>query len=374
MSTADETVAGLARREDNARLCEIFKAVSMKADLHLTVERDPDFFALYDLQEVEQRVITWTVDGAIEGVACILGRECWLDGKRTPTAYLGDLRYTRRIRGGTVLGKFYGPLFDKWSADLGCELMLTAVILSNRAAVKALIERSERFPTKPVYTLVREFTIQNVQFTARRKPLATRFSVRRAREADIPAIAARLAEDHRGRVFGYVFSEALLRARLERWPDFGIDSFFLAFDGERLVGLTAPWDAHAVKRFRVMGYHNKMRWLKRAYNAYAWLRGFERLPPVGGEFRYFYLTHTSVVGEDPEVMASLLDAVYRAFWGKGYHFFSSCVLEGDPLAAPYRRYRCEGLPAGLYAVSAPGNRYNTMDFGRARPGLEMALV
>ena len=34
------------------------------------------------------------------------------------------------------------------------------------------------------------------------------------------------------------------------------------------------------------------------------------LPAPGGEFRYFYLTHVSIVDEDPGTMAALLDRIY----------------------------------------------------------------
>ncbi len=372
---ADAVQLCLAEREDNLRLCELFKSVNMQADLHLSVERDPDFFALYDLQKVRQRVVTWKIDGRIEGVATLLGRDCMLFGARTPTGYMGDLRYSRALRGGRVLGKYMAGGFRDGLEDFGCELMYTAVITSNKAAVGALVQRSSKYPDKPFYALVRAFTILSVQFTKRRKPLASDFVVRRARAEDIPAIVARLADDHAARPFGYLFDEELLRFRLDAWPEFGIENFFLAFDqGGRLVGVTAPWDAFALKRFRVMGYHGRMRWIKLGFNGLARLLRWQRLPAVGDVFRYLYLTHTSVAGEDPAVMASLLDAVYQAYHGQGYHFFSACLLEGDPLARAYKGYRTNGLPAALFAVSEPGHRYNTVDFGRGRPGLEMALV
>lgn len=366
---------GLAERSDNARLCELFKSVSMQADLHLCVERDPDFFALYDLQKARQRVITWRVGGQVEGVAGLLGRDCMLFGARTPTGYMGDLRYSPAIRGGRVLGEYMAPAFRDALADFGCEVMYTAVITSNKAAVGALVRRSEKYPDKPFYTLVRRFTILSVQFTGRRKPLRSDFSVRRARDEDIPAIVERLAADHAQRPFGYLFDEELLRFRLDAWPDFSIESFFLAFDKSgRLVGLTAPWDAFTIKRFRVLGYYNRMRWIKLGFNGLARLLRWQRLPQAGDVFRYLYLTHTSVRDEDPAVLASLLDAVYQAYYGQGYHFFSACLLEDDPMAHAFKGYRSNGLPAALFAVSEAGHRYNTIDFGRGRPGLEMALV
>lgn len=364
-----------ARREDNAALLELFKAITMEADLHLAVERDPDFFALYDMERVEQRTIVIEADGKIEGLGTFLGRDGWLLGSRTRVGYAGDLRFAPTLRGGFVLGTHYGRTFREACRDFGCDAMLTAIIASNAAARRALVERSPRFPEKPLYVPFRKFTILSVHFTARGHPRPTELRVRRATEADLAPIAELLARDHARRPFGYVVDEGLLRERIARWPGLRVESFYVAHDREgRLLGVAAPWDAGPVKRFRVLAWRRSMKWVKRGFNLLARFTGADPLPGTGGLLRYFYLTHVSVEGEDPAVMAALLDRIYDDYHGKGYHFLTACVLDQDPLAPAYRGYRTSGLPAELYVVTEPGGRHASADFGTGRPGFEMALV
>ncbi|MFT7624051.1 MAG: RimJ/RimL family protein N-acetyltransferase [Myxococcota bacterium] len=344
----------------------------MKSDLHLAVERDPDFFALYDIQDVD--CVPWVLeaDGRVEGCATVLARDGFVDGKRQRVGYAGDLRFTDAVRGRGLLTNVYGPALAEAMETLGCDLVYTALITTNKAAIRALTERQDHDDSVPVYTRFASYRITNIQYTTRKRLRPTALTVRTATDADLPMIAARLSQDHAGRAFGYVVTEDLLRQRFARWPDFGIESFYLALDGDRLVGVCAPWDAHALKRYRVLGYHGAMRWIRAGFNIGATLGGFERLPPAGGLLRYFYLTHVSA--DDAAAMSALVDRIYADFYGRGYHFFCACVVDDDPLGPAYTRFRTTDLPAALYTVSLPGVPVPIEALRSATPGFEMALV
>ena len=363
-----------ADHSDNGRLNEIFKSVSMKADLHLTVERDPNFFALYDIQQCEQFVKAICLNGTTEGCCSILTRDGFIDGALVKTGYIGDMRFMPAMQGKGFMNQYYGQAFAEIVQESSVDCFLTAVIRSNKAALAALVKRSDKFPDKPVYTPLRNFRIESVQFTTRKKPRPSDFTVRTATSDDIDQIVTFFGNDQQHRPFGYVFDRDLLQFRLAHWPEFRIENFYLAFDDNTLVGMTAPWDAYSLKRFRVLGYHNTMRWMKIGYNAAAKLTGFEPLPQVGQTFRYFYLTHTSIPSENPDIMAALVDRVYADYYGKGFHFFTLYVDENDPLKPAIDRFRRTGLPATLYTVSPPDTEWATTDFGPGRIGFEMALV
>jgi hypothetical protein len=365
----------VATREDDRALCEIFKSITMESDLELAVERDPDFFALYDLQDVKQ--LTYVVERRDEllGLGSYLGREGWLAGARVPVGYAGDLRFQPGARGGFVLGRHFGATFREACRAFGCEAMLTVVIASNELARRALVERHPRFRDKPFYRPWHTFDILSVHFTTRGRPRPTDLVVRRATDGDLGAIGALLERDHRARPFGYVLDEGKLRDRLARWPGLVVESFYVAHDrAGRLRGTAAVWDAAPVKRFRAIAYRGRMRFLRLGLNLVAPFVGATPLPRPDELFRYLYLTHVSIPDEDPSVMAALLDRIYADWHGRGYHFLSACVLQRDPLAPAFVGYRTTALPANMYVMSEPGSRFNEIDPGPGRPGFEMALV
>ena len=117
-----------------------------------------------------------------------------------------------------------------------------------------------------------------------------------------------------------------------------------------------------------------MKWKRWAFNAASLFTGAPALPAVQGTFRYFYLTHVSVPSENPEVMSALVDRIYKDNYGKGYHFFTSCVYRNDPLKEAYGPYMKNALPACLYAMSAPEHNLDDYDYGSGRNGFEMAFV
>ena len=373
--------ARYAVRDDGPALCELFASISMEADLHLSVERDPDFFKLYEIQRAEHRTIVLEDEGRLLGMGAILGRDAWIDGELGRVGYLGDLRVRRHVA-RRWLTTHFPRYFDEACRQFDCEVMLTAVIDSNRAARWALVSRHRRHPRMPVYRPVLHYDILNLHFTrltARRRHKSYR--VDQARPADLQAIAALLAADHRNRPFGYVIDTQWLADRIEHWPGLGIDSFYVARDGgDNIVGVAAAWDAFEVKRFRVLAYNGQMKWARLGFNLMAGLSRAPPLPPAGGLLRYFYLTHVSVLEENPEVMSALVDRIYNDYRGRGYHFMTVYSQRDDPLAPAYAPYAATRLPTTLYAVSRPGSRFNdididvALDLGGARLGFEMALV
>jgi hypothetical protein len=359
---------------DSGPLCALFSSITMDADLRLSVERDPDFFRLYSVQRADWKTLVAEYDGDIYGTATMLRREAWVAGERIGLGYAGDLRFHSRLRGRAFLGKIFGPLYQGFGEALGFRTALTAVIHSNHAAMASLVNRCPEHPGKPVYQLLCPFKILNVQFALRKKPRPSPYAVRRAQPADRSRIAAFIGDDHRRRPFGYVFDEALLDWRLANWPGLCIGDFFLAFEGEKLVGVCAPWDANEVKRFRVVAYQGRMWWIRAAFNAGSHVLGYSPLPPAGDLFRYFYLTHVSVRDDDPGIMSALVDTVYDEYHGKGYQFFSAFVMQGDPMAPAFERYQATPLPAGLYVMSQASAPFDISSLGPGRPGFEMALV
>jgi hypothetical protein len=183
-----------------------------------------------------------------------------------------------------------------------------------------------------------------------------------------------LARQERERRFGYVMSERLLARRLESWPGFGLDSFFLVRNSrQRIVGCAAPWDTSSFKRTRVLGYHGAMKLVQLAFNTLATMAGFPRLPPPGDCFRFVFLTHLHVEREDPAILHELLLAIYRDLYAERLHFMSAMVPRGSPLERAFHGFRVTRTAMSLLAFTLPGARWTGADLRTGRPGFEMAL-
>ena len=361
-----------ANPADNARLLELHGSVPMTGSLVLSTRRDPDFFALYDMQRGVSECWVHETGGRPTGLGTLLVRDGWLDGAPARVGYLGDLRMQFGASRERGVIRAYGEVLDRAVGAHGCERFLTAVLASNAAALNALVRRRRERASQPRYQLLRRFSMVSIQFT-RRRPRPEESLVRAAGPDDLPEIVRLLDRDHRRRPFGYRYDAGELEHRLERWPVMTLDRTYVARDATgRLVGVTTAWDPSAVKRYRVVAYRGSMLWTQRAFNAVAKVMRYPPLPDPGADFRYFYLCNTSIEGERPEVLRALLDRIYADFHGTGHHFFSLCVYEDDPLAPALRGFSTRALDFHLYAVSRAGDPERTYPAGR--PGFEMALA
>ena len=366
-----------AQASDNAARCDLFARVVMESDLVLSVRREPDFDALYRLQSRDWLSLVAEIDGAIEGTATILLRDGYIGGVRRRVGYLGDLRFSPKLEGRFVLERFFRPLLEQVRERFGVELFLTAVIASNERARRALTHETPRSRRagRPLYTFVGDFDIRSLHLLLPRRTERSAFHVRRASEADVPAVARLLDADARRRPFGFVFGEGELERRLRDWPGLSIQSFYLAEnESQDLVGCFALWDAAPVKRMIVGSYRGPMRRARFAYDVAATVLRMPKMPRPGGEFRYQYVTHQAIPSDDPRILRALIARAYADVRGTGYHFLSICAPKASPLAPAFGGFHVTNLPAQLYVVALPGLDVSRDIASSVWPGFEMALV
>jgi hypothetical protein len=360
---------------DGAAMCELFARVPMETELALSIRRDPDFTALLRLQSDDWECWVAEDAGRVEAMASLVFRDGYLGGERRRVGFLGDLRLSPAVQGRHLLNRVYGPTLAQSAAARGCAASLSAVIASNERALRALTVQNRRQRGMPRYTPLTDFRIRNVHLTLPRLPKRSAFRVRRAAEADLPALAAFLDADARRRPFGQPMPKAELRRRLAEWPGLSIDSFYLAEDRDgALAGCLAMWNAAPVKRTVVAAYRGKMRRIKTGYDIAARLLRFPRLPDPGEELRYLYATHQAVPSDDPAVLRALLERVYADHRRSGYVLLSFFGPEGDPMEPAFRGFQFTDLPARLFVVTPPGVEPPPECLAPGRPGFEMALV
>lgn len=349
----------------------LFRDVHLESDLNVTLERDPDPFALLRLHHGKAvPLIVEDEHGEPVGCASVVIRQGWLDGERVSTGYLCDLRLRPGSRVGSDLGRAYGRVLEALEERYGTQLLTTVIFDGNAIARSALLGPGARRRKQPRYREMTRFSMAAIQLVRPHRRPSRR--VRRATTDDLPRLRAFLDQRSRERLLGHDFSGDLLDQRLRDWPGFDIDSFFLAEDASgELVGCVAPWDSTPVKRTRVLGYGGSFVWLKRAMDIGSTLLRFPPLPEPGECFRFAWLTHLEV--DDPAVFRDLIRAVIHATRDQQLHFLAAMLPVDSPLEAGLRGMVVQNTPMTLYAVHAFTSEYGEREFETERPGFEMAL-
>ncbi len=361
----------LATPADNARLCEIFRSIEMNAELQLSEERDPDFFALHRMhQGIPYTVVLEDTSKGPEGleiVGCcsVIVREGWLDGQVRRIGYACDLRVLPTWRKARVFPLAVRVFSRYLEQREGVEVIFCAMLRDNvRAQGARLLAKGK---------LLTPYNMVSVQFVGKGdKP---KHKVERATLADIPALQAFLSEQSKRRVMGFVYQQDTIERRLAEWPGLKIDDFYFIRNAQgEVVACTAPYDNEQdTRRSRVKGYSGRMVPLRKLYNAEAFLRNFLPLPKEGECFHYKSLTHFEVKDEDPALCQSLLRGVYQGLRGEPLHFFSAFIPEGLALEQAFRGFRTREIAMDLFYFPGKESRWETESLHTLLPGFEMAL-
>lgn len=360
--------------EDNEALCEVVRRVHLRSKLHVTQERDPDFFALPRMHDGDYAVyLAENPDGFVGGCGSVVVRPGWVDGEVRTVGYLSDLRAIVGFKGARALPQAYHQALLRAQSQHGAELFYTVIFDDNELAKRALLGFNKRKRKgQPIYREMTPFNMTSVQYALpTRKP---RGLVRRAQASDIDALSHFLAEKSKRRVMGEVLSPERFERRLQLWPDFGIEHFFLALDREQnIIGTVAPWNTHSFKRTRVLGYYDEMKTVKRLFNLGAAVLRYPPLPEPGQCLDFAFLSHLEVQGDDPWVLKDLLRASYRALQDQRLHFLSAMIPRGSALEHAFSGFVVNRTPMTVYSVTLPETEYAERDFSTAQPGFEMAL-
>jgi hypothetical protein len=122
----------------------------------------------------------------------------------------------------------------------------------------------------------------------------------------------------------------------------------------------------------VEGYQGSLRWLWPLVNGVAWLRGRPRLPRPGRPLRNVFAALPVVAGNDPAVLAALLETSLGRVKGFDYLLFGA--MEQDPLLAVARRYATVEYVTRLFIVCwEDGEAYRRGLDGRT-PYLELGSL
>lgn len=337
-----------ARPADEAGLLALARECPMAGAVTIRTEREPRFLALNELQGTPSHVVVAEDAGRIVASAAAAIREVYVSGVPTRAAYLGDLRIAPDARGGTLLWRLHQRVAELIH-DAGTDLAYTTIIDGNAAAGAMRGERRGMPRYRPLGR-IRVCAISD----ARRAPATGRVVVEPARTDDLAAIAAALDAFAARHEFAPVWTTARLATALSATPGLGIERFFIAWEGGRVVGTLAAWDQDALQRRRVLRYGGRAS----VYRAVLALRARAghrpALPAPGGLLRELHVTHVAVEDDRAEVFEALLHAAWDAF-AEGYHFLTFGLAEGHPLLRALRSFDHGMFHTVLHAVSWDGS-------------------
>lgn len=357
----------LADESDSDKLNRFFGAAPMSSSaLQLSYERHPDFFSFLRFHSDETFVFcAEDEDGKVLGVATLLVREGYVDGRSARVGYLADLRVAKdRPDWFTPLWKeCMGEVIGRYKSlkELSCDYLITAIMAGNKAAKRSLVNQPKN---KFHYEKISSYKMVNI-IHGFGKLYRGEFKTSRAGDNDLEEVLTFLEDRHRQRPFG--LTRAFVERALRKWPGMGAESFVVCRSQGRIVAAAATWNPSPYKKIILKKAPLSLR-------ATAKLASFFTLSPrTGEELKVQYLNFLDVETGCEEALVAIVDYLKREGVFKRYHMLAFSDFEQRPLGNLLSRCVTDVTDLELYQVVHKDFMEDLVRRGSA-PGFEISLV
>ena len=358
-----------AKPSDNAGLVALAQACSMSGDIELRIDRAPDFFTLNQLEGDRWRLAVAERDGQIVGCICTSERDCYVNGKRQRTGYVGDLKVHPDHRDLVIADGL-----SRYAAEFMTSLPESAPVLITVLAGNRPMERRLGGP-RGLARFSRVATIRTHSLSIlweRRNPIHWA-RVTAASWTDIEEMAGLWHDVARHRQLAPAHDADSLARWIREAPGLDIEDFRVAraADG-KLLGFLGLWDQSRFKQLTVVSYSRRMAVARRLFNAVAPLTGSELLPDSGAPLNVVTATHVCVPSVRADVLRTLTVSAHNELRGSGCSLLNIGLDVNDPLGVAMKGLFAQPTDIHAYLADARGNAW-----GRELGGplhYEIALV
>jgi ribosomal protein S18 acetylase RimI-like enzyme len=314
-------------------------------------DRSPVFNQVHKLLDPESYHAIALAGSRVVGTLGILHTDFWLKGAPVHTAYIMDFKVDPGFRLGLTAYRMVKRSID-FEKESGTRMALATFLRNNEASIVFARGRGG-FPASLHLGDNRVFSFVPVR---KMKP-AGRFTIRRATEADIPALVALYNRFYATYLLAPRIDEATLRHYMTRIEGLGKESFWLACEGEAVRAVMAAWDAHSVKRYMVTKSNFRVKLIS---GLVKFLSLFGRMPePIGVNEPLKQLTLVMYAHDgDIEALTALIRHINNLHVGGDYSLIQIQIHEDDPAGACLR-----GL-AGVSVFSEIHLFTDTLQFAR----------
>jgi hypothetical protein len=337
----------LAERGDDAELRALLRENPMNGSMHVTFEREPDFFAACAIRGERYQVGVGRdlESGRIVGLGTRSVSEVFINGEPASFGWLSDLRLEPAYRGGTLVARGYRFLRDL-HADGSALLYGTVIFHDNQTALRTIATGRASLPA---YHDLGVIHCPGINLRRAKPPVVADCKIVRGRREMLPEIVDCLNRNNARKQFGPVHNIESF-THVSRWKDFQSSDFYVARRNGKVVGVMGRWDQGAFKQTRVISYGGSLRWLVPAANALHAVAGTPAFPRPGEHVPYFYVSFTAVDHDDVTIFRALLRQLYNDAVGSSFRYAIIGLHERDPLLPALEEYSRTPFAGRLFCV------------------------
>jgi len=363
----------LARPEDDPGLRRLLRENPMPGSISLSFEREPNYFNASLIEgRFHQTLVAHEMEsGKVIGVGNRSVRPMFVNGVVQDIGYMSQLRIHPRYGKGLYLARGLAQgfkLYRELHEDGRAPFYLMSIIEDNLPARKLLTSSLPDYPCAQEYARMFTYAIYR---TRRKRALSLPHPLRLVRgdKKYGTEIVDCINRNNACKQFASFWTcDSLFASNLTP------ADFFLALERDRVVGCLACWDQTAFKQTVVRGYSGALARWRRILNAFAPFGLSPYLPEPNTPLRHSYASHLAIDGDNPQIFAALLRAVYNENLARGYNHFMIGLAESNPLRKVVRSYRPLTYISQIYLVTWDSGNVFMTNLDQRIPGMEIAVL
>lgn len=339
----------IATESDDPELRRLLRENPFPGRIQVTMEREPNFFLAAPIEGDfhQTAIVRDTASGQIIAMLSRAVREVYVNGDVERFGYIGQMRVAPGYRSLPRAISRTGQLMESLDRDGRARLYLISIIDDNLPAKRFL---TAGLPHLPV---LREFARYHTLALYTRRPrralpLPGNLRLEQGSAARLPQILDCLERHGRRYQLAPHWTNATL-CQPEHTPGLSPSDFWLAVDGEKVVGCVALWDQSSVKQTVIHNYTGWMGTLRPLINALSGITGLPHLPAPRQPFRFGFASHFAADEDQPQIYSALLRQIYNQAVARKDSYLMLGLAERHPFFPIARReYPHIDYPSQLY--------------------------
>ncbi|MBI3737895.1 MAG: hypothetical protein HY258_02490 [Chloroflexi bacterium] len=366
----------LASAEDDAGLRRLLRENPMQGSISVSFEREPNYFNASAIEgPIHQTLVARELNtNEIIGVGNRSVRPMFVNGEVREIGYMSQLRIHPKYGQGLYLARGLAQgfkLYRDLHADGRAPFYLMSIIEDNLPARRLLTSGLPDYPCAKEYARMFTYAIYPTprKHVGRIANPVHSLQLIHGNDQYIDQIVDCLNRNGARKQFAsYWTCDSLFASNLNP------SDFFLALDGNCIVGCLACWDQTAFKQTVVRGYSGALAHWRKLLNVFSSLGGWPYLPEPNTPLRYSYGSHLAVDDDNPVVFAALLRALYNHNLELGYRYFVIGLAESNPLREVVKAYHPLTYISQLYLVAWEDGMRSVQQVDARIPAPEIALL
>lgn len=315
-----------ANEADDEKIRECLKDNPMKGDISITFEAEPS--ALDAVKVIgPSRVIVGYLKDELVGFGVISEKELFINGESQRVGYLSALRVNQQYRGRRFLKQGFDA-FRQHHQEQPLPFYITSILESNTHA-RAVLERGRaNLPDYHFHHTLNTHIIVPSKKDRPRRDIGTGDMI------GLEHIVEFMHEQGSKRQFFPHYTTEDFGT--EKLRGLQTSDFYVAVEGNEIVGIAGVWNQGDFKQARVVDYSTTINMTRKLLGLASTVTRAPRLPPKGELLDAFYVSFPLVKDDDPNILRDLISAISHDHHHSNYFIIG--LSETDPLNAGLEKF------------------------------------